>query len=64
MMRLKPSGKKTTYHSWVLQEGKHRVARKIGLGEIIENSGENDKFEQHKYRKQNESLQQDEKMLY
>lgn len=59
--KWKPFGKKETDHSWVLNERKHRVVRKIGLGVIIESVGENDKFEQEKYGKQNRSLQQEEK---
>lgn len=39
MMRLKPSGIKRT-SSWVFNERKHRVARQISLGEIIEGFGE------------------------
>lgn len=57
MMRLKPSGIKRT-SSWVFNERKHRVARQISLGEIIEGFGGKKKFEQVKYRKQNKSLQQ------
>lgn len=45
----------------MLNERKHRIVRKIGLGVKIESVGENDKFEQEKYRKQNKSLKQEEK---
>lgn len=63
-VRLKPSGKKGHISLGFLKRENNRISRKIGLGKIIESFGENDKFEQEKYRKQNKSKMQDEKVFY